>query len=680
MEAAASRERQRGFRTEAERRKRLGQYYTGVQLARLLAALARVDDASSVLDPMAGTGDMLAARPAGGQTLGAIEVDALAHAACAARMHELQVAQATALLGNAFSGEVLRQLPTLEWDVVITNPPYVRYQQTAARSSTDGLELPSAADVRRGLREAVDLAPALDEIDKKFFQQIVDGYSGLADLAVPSWILCAALVRPGGTLAMVVPNAWLSRDYARPIHYLLARWFDVECVIEDAEAVWFSDALVRTTLLVARRVPRLDDLSRTSSSGYLHLKVGRLASDERGVVGAAYPRVSDPELAFVDEVRRWTTQRRVGKRLGISGDWVAASHGHRIAQRWLDVAMGEETPSAAVPKHPAPLPPRLAPLVSRRAAFTTIEEIGWRVGQGLRTGANKFFYVDWVKIVEDGDLVSTTKALGGRHLTVPREALGAVLRRQSELPAAYVIDPSMLRGRVLLLDGYALPEDIAAVPQSPYRPLPDEFAAYVRLAAETNIGEQDEPRFIPRLSAVAPNVRAFRPSQPDLPARHWYQLPALTDRHQPDLFIARVNHGHPRTLINRGRRSIIDANFSTLWKTSAAAADEFGILALLNGSWCIAALELGGTVLGGGALKVEATHLRRLPIPAFDDAEWRELSTIGRALAETAGEQTEPLIVRVDAITGHRLSPAGRTKFQPKVKAIAVERLAERLR
>ena len=41
---------------------------------------------------------------------------------------------------------------------------------------------------------------------------------------------------------MVVPEAWLSRDYALPIQYLLERSFSIEFVVEDADAAWFSDA------------------------------------------------------------------------------------------------------------------------------------------------------------------------------------------------------------------------------------------------------------------------------------------------------------------------------------------------------------------------------------------------------------------------------------------------------
>ena len=55
---------------------------------------------------------------------------------------------------------------------------------------------------------------------------------------------------------MVVPEAWLTRDYAAVVQYLLLRWFRIEFIVEDTHAAWFPDAQVKTTLLVARRISR----------------------------------------------------------------------------------------------------------------------------------------------------------------------------------------------------------------------------------------------------------------------------------------------------------------------------------------------------------------------------------------------------------------------------------------
>src|SRR5690606_6346786 len=173
------------------------------------------------------------------KAMGAIEIDPVAQDMCQQR-----VPGASVVLGNAFDPKVLGKLPRLQWDLVITNPPYVRYQSTSKATGRD-YALPSAVEVRNGLIAGIALLPGLDETDKALFSLLAHSYSGLTDLAVPSWILCAGLVAPGGRLALVMPESWLSRDYATVVHYMLLRWFDIEYVVEDEHAAWFSDAQVK---------------------------------------------------------------------------------------------------------------------------------------------------------------------------------------------------------------------------------------------------------------------------------------------------------------------------------------------------------------------------------------------------------------------------------------------------
>lgn len=647
-------------KNENLRRKRLGQYYTGSRLANLLAELADAKRATSVLDPMAGTGDMLVASAGPNKTLAAIEIDPIAASTCRKRIQSLVARNATTVFGNAFSTETLRKLPLLEWDLVVTNPPYVRYQEGGLRTSINELDLPSAAEVRVGLIEAIDILPGLDPADRGAVRRLAENYSGLADLAVPSWILCAGLVRRGGTLAMVVPNAWLSRDYAAPIHHLLARWFDTEVVVEDADAAWFSDALVRTTLVVAHR--------SESASDYPHIKVHKEAADARSLVGSAYKSSNHPDGDFAQDTRRWRADRRIAGRPFITGHWVSAA---QLARR---VRRGVEGPAI---KESVPIPFPLTGVMAGATRLATLEGIGWRVGQGLRTGANQFFYVDQLSRGHETEIVSTSQLFGGKTISVPSRGMLPVLRRQSELPAGYVIDASALRGRVLLLSDLVLPEDAVSLFGSIHS-MPSELAEYVRSAARLDVGTAEAPRFIPQLSAVAPNQRQARAGQPP---RFWYQLPNLTDRHRPDLAVARINHGFPKTFLNPVRRAVIDANFSTMWRVDEGAPDEFALFAALNSSWSRSLLELSSTVLGGGALKVEATHLRRLPLPSLDAGEWPQLSQLGRELSTEPTISQDSVFEAIDAAIGMAFFPAiGTHNRLSHVKEIAALHLRSRTR
>jgi hypothetical protein len=670
-----------GFRSADERRKRLGQYFTGVELARLLAALAGTDRADSVIDPMVGSGDMLAGTLAHGTPtlLGGVELDPVALTQSAARLQAAGLSTSALALGSAFDPTVLAQLPTRAWDVVITNPPYVRYQSTS-RVAGNGTRIPSGIETRRDLIATIDTLDGLDDEDKRLFRELTHGYSGLADLAVPAWILCAGLVKVGGTLAMVVPTTWLSRDYAHPIRYLLRRWFDVTAVVEDGDASWFTDALVRTTLVVATRVPRRDSaFDVTPGDGYAHLHIDAATADERSLVGRLFPDADDPEVALAATLARWRSAEQIPAEHAMSARWLPAAHDadalRRAAagERWLERVEPRAGGAGATERSQAPVPSALLSLTGTPAvSFVTLDELGWRAGQGLRTGANGFFYLRAVD--SDGTderlLPSITPS---KAVVVPADASVPVLQRQADLPDGYVLRADELDGRALVLDGYALPEDLAPLTDPPYSPMPAGLAAHVRRAAVVNVGSADDPKYIPQLSAVITNVRA---AAGDRPARFWYQLPGFTDRHQPSLLLARINNTHPRTLINDERRALVDANFSTLWPTAQSAVDAHALLAVLNSTWCAAVLELAGTVMGGGALKVEATHMRRVPVPALADSVWQRLSVLGHELADDPAPDTT--LSAIDSVIFTAIDPTRPKETRDRVAALAAQRLRAR--
>ncbi len=144
------------------RKKRLGQYFTGLKVARLLAALAHADEAETIIDPMVGSGDMLAACVAQGATglLAGIEIDPAVLAECDARLAHRSP---HLVAGSAFSPQTLAQLPRSRYDLAITNPPYVRYQSTATALRSDGI--PTSREVRDGLLASMSTLDALDETD-----------------------------------------------------------------------------------------------------------------------------------------------------------------------------------------------------------------------------------------------------------------------------------------------------------------------------------------------------------------------------------------------------------------------------------------------------------------------------------------------------------------------------------
>lgn len=235
--------------------KLLGQFFTGIPLGKLLAHLALDPKTRTVLDPMAGHGDLLdssweAAKERGIalERLDGIEIDPATATQSRDRLTHIvgeHGPQVHIITSNAFDPRTPQDLLKYGYDLVITNPPYVRYQTRKRKDLQD-------VETRAGLNTIAN--SFLSGADRDIWQALIEGYSGLADLSIPSWLLSGLLVRPGGRLALVVPATWRSRDYADVIRYLMLRCFTINLIVQDTQPGWFSNALVRTHLVLARRL------------------------------------------------------------------------------------------------------------------------------------------------------------------------------------------------------------------------------------------------------------------------------------------------------------------------------------------------------------------------------------------------------------------------------------------
>lgn len=634
-----------------KQRKRLGQFFTGLPLGMLLAQLAYDDDCRTVIDPMAGHGDLLDAVAAAVRARGAnldrvdgIELDADTAAFCRRRTAALQkeggVAESRILPGSAFDPSILAALNLDDYDLVITNPPFVRYQSQNGNGA-------NVDDVRRNLSIIVDKRLSGDE--RALWQTLVEGYSGLADLSVPAWLLSALLTRPGGRLALVVPATWRSRDYADVVRYLLLRLFALEFMVADTQPGWFSDALVRTHLIVARRLP-WDEAAQTLSDrvswpSVQRLQIAPTAASAASLVGAAFPSTS-PEKDFVawaranpqpvtgidSQIFSLKEEWKILEQRLVRKPWFHKAEDRRDAPRFF--SFGGTHPVAIPENLRAMLPPDAVP-----AGLQTLDEAGVRVSQGLRTGCNRFFYMTFIS--DDGNgmvTVEASESFQNRRFRVPIEALRPVLHRQADMQE--FADGQVPATRALDLSQWTLPEDqqIVVKTTEAYRKrgipvpqtMPDELTVFVRLAAGLALDPKEPDLLIPDLTAVRTNVR--QPSNGrDIPT-FWYMLPAFKARHLPAIFVPRINHGTPSTALNTQPPILVDANFSTIWPEREGWSNH-ALFALFNSSWCRAGMESAGTPLGGGALKLEATHIRQIPVPILTDRDRQNLNVLGRRLA-----------------------------------------------
>lgn len=580
---------------EAARKKQLGQYFTSQRVGRLLAALAGAEMAKSIIDPMAGSADLLVSCLAIGaepDRLVGLELDPLALAQARAVLDGVRGVDL--ILTDAFSAT----LPAEQFALVITNPPYIRYQ---AKGEVDGISIPSSEAVRDGLVRTIKARGTLSDEARARLLHAARTYPGTADIAVPAWILSASLVREGGVLAVVAPQAWLSRNYAHAVRELLDEAFDVDVIVEDGDASWFDDAQVRTQLVVAHRRA----IGARPAARSVVFARATCELDSSGVLRGSLRS----EQAVAAAIRK-----------------VFSSHSVEVTDGLT--AHVEHDLSVAAAGQAGNVPPRVAAalsIASRDIATRTLESYGWRAGQGLRTGANDFFYVSYV-----GGTARPAARWGIRSLAIPPECLFPAVRRQSELGESLGIHAGIsLPSRIVNLRGWVTAADMKQMGAAgDIRVLPTAVGKWIAQVASAPLSETDPTKLFPDLAAVATNIKTDRSGRP---VAFWYQLPELAPRHRPSLFIGRVCGGQPTAYTNAAC-AVIDANFSTLWPVRPGALPAEALLALLHSSWVWANLEATCTVLGGGALKVEATDLRRLALPDLAADDITQLARLGHVL------------------------------------------------
>ena len=562
--------------SNALHKKRFGQYFSGKAVADMLFSLLPKERTwKTVVDPMVGIGDMLASVQdcASSREMLGVEIDEIVARDCATRLPNAAI-----VTGDAFKAPAL--ITAEGWDLVITNPPYVRYQLQDGDDDT----MPSAQEIRDNLINQIQAIPYLSDAEKALFLSISKNYSGLADMAVPAWILCAALVKKNGYLAVVVPETWLNRDFAAPIQYLLLKLFRIETIARDTNASWFPEALVKTCLVVAKRIDACDLVEAAKNM----------------------TRIIEIDRDYSQQTISLFPQLRVAK----------------DAKKWAD-----SVDNSFFTKK-TELPHELKNILGENGAeYMSLADMGIECGQGLRTGANDFFYVTIER--DEGKTYSVrSKAWdqGGRIYSFCKDNILLTLQNRGEIDGLVVCPDRLVTG-VLYLRGE----------------IRGQLKDYIDRAEEYRDGKG---RRFKDFSAVKPNEKMDGASI----IREWFRLPKMANRHLPNLCLTRVSANTTECLYVQQRAEMpiaIDANMVTLW-----GKNERGILsvfALLNSTWSKLFLELICTVMGGGALKVEASHLKKLLLPTLPEDKFDELEKAGLSLI-AKGKMTQSEQEKIDNI------------------------------
>lgn len=605
--------------TDDVRKKRYGQYFSGKNVANtLVSLLPESATIKNAIDPMVGSGDMLVAvsgKITSTQKICGVDIDGQAIAACRKKVPKAELFEGSAFITD----EVLNGSG---WDLVITNPPYVRYQLF---NTNDKYGLPTGDEVRQNLKDMILRASYVSEDERQLFLKVVENYSGLADLAVPSWVLCALITKRQGYLAMVVPETWLNREYALPIHYLLLKTFEILTIAKDIDSVWFDNASVRTCLVIAKKRNSILPLKECNGKTYL-LEIGKQLFGQHSIVEG---------LKFEDKTGDDAIKCILQENKNMKGEGVS---GYSLKTKQLFYNLGmhlnemkwvlEEDKGIIEDTHI--LPEELSSIIGDEYELLTLEEMGWKVGQGLRTGANEFFYATVLKKDDQSELVKIrTRAWNDKEIVTSMENVRMAIQNRNEVPGLCVRNSSLRKCILYLTDAVAPGDNAKLSPEAidKYRVLDSELESYIRCGEEYLIPKKGKK--FGELSAVKPNEKRNEKGY----LRFWYMLPKLQRRHEPELCISRLCGKAVECLYVHNddqNHIVVDANFITLWNQNKE--NNLCMFALLNSTWFKCYMELIGTRMGGGALKIEASHIKQVLFPKLTADIRDELSKLGSQL------------------------------------------------
>ena len=599
------------------RQKRYGQFFSGKKVSELLVSLLPEEACiKNAIDPMVGTGDMLSALCSTNreiERLVGIEIDHTIIDICRTNNSKSEI-----ILGDAFTARVPNS--PKGWDLVITNPPYVRYQ--LLNESDGAIGLPSGEEIRKNLIAAISKNKNLNKNDKRLFLELAHQYSGLSDMAVPSWLLCASMVKQDGYLAMVVPDTWLNREYATPIHNLLLRCFDVLTIVSDSSLNWFENAQIKTSLIVAKRKTTIGIDEALSAETY-SIKLGKNLVGDTSLVDNFFYKNSCGMDAFLN---------MVNSRVSIVNDYCRASveKTYTFFPRLFDETYNNKMQNVNSFNF---LPFEIKEILSTSAVdkLVTLDEMGWSIGQGLRTGANDFFYCKVIS--QDSDYSMVKFNWYEQEVKITNQNLMSVLQNRNEVPGLYV-SKELLNKRVLYITKQVRNSEVDVISSKVlknYSILNAETSNYIS-AGETYVPNSGKSlKSFPERSAVKPNERKDVTGY----KQFWYMLPKLASRHIPHLCIPRVCGKVVECMYvepSEDSPIVVDANFITLWNNNSTM--QYFVFALLNSTWFKCNMECISTVMGGGALKVDAVHVRKVLFPKYSIEQIESLAQCGKKLKD----------------------------------------------
>ncbi|HPT97167.1 MAG TPA: Eco57I restriction-modification methylase domain-containing protein [Armatimonadota bacterium] len=181
------------------------------------------------------------------------------------------------------------------FDIVLSNPPYVRQERLDARRKSDA---PRACQA---------LLPTEFRFD------------GKSDLYAYFFHLGLGLLREGGALCVIASNSWLDVGFGQALRRLLLRHSRILSITESARKGTFTDARIHPAILLARRcIPAADEPEPVRFIRMHHALGEPRSLDEMTLLAGTRRFLSTPAFRVVPVPQAVLAAEAVADRMGVN--------------------------------------------------------------------------------------------------------------------------------------------------------------------------------------------------------------------------------------------------------------------------------------------------------------------------------------------------------------------------
>ncbi|MBZ9577986.1 Eco57I restriction-modification methylase domain-containing protein [Patescibacteria group bacterium] len=584
---------------EGEITESLGQYFTKPSIVNFILSGLK-NNPKKILDPMAGHGVFLLGALKRFKDAKIIGVD----------IDDLPLKAAKLVLNNrvklinqdifTWAFNRVNENKDFHFDAIVGNPAYISYQNLQKVGDFGNIKEDYRKYIFGILKEIAEMKSIKYKLNRLF-----KNWSGYSDLAVYTIILSWLLSDDGGQIAFVTTNHWLERNYGENIQRFLTNHGTVHGIVTQRNGNWFPRAQIPTNIIIyTKGEPSKNQLEY----GIPHVEIFKNNIDD--IKHYLKSIIKEDFWSWINTINEPKTYDNI--RVSFK-KWFE----HKIGLReYVEI---NKFKNIDIPNH------------LKNYKLFTFDSIGWEVHQGLRTGCNEVFYVKKSHL-KLNKFTSTVTRNGKKvkktfHLN-PNFVIPVIQKITSDAPLK--LNLKHTNTYLLNLNNSILSEDIKEIKSKypnkwikewkieDYHIIPEELAQHLRECASVPYEGKGQKR-VPasELSAVRTNVYIPHLKNTDTippPPTFWYQI-KIRPRHYGKIIIPRVTGGALRSyLIEETKEVLTDANFVTLIPNKEKLPPKY-LWVWPNTNTFRLLAEMNGVPLGGGALKLEASIIKTLPVP-----------------------------------------------------------------